>query len=660
MNQNVNLDLIPKFAVFGNLYFSQYDVGRTATINLLNGTEAYTIPVGATVKIQATKPSGLGFNESCTFSGNVVTVVSTETMTDEAGRIPCELRIEYNGDVIGTANFLFNVERSPHPEGTTDGTAESVINEITLALESALDDIEEKAEEALASIPEDYTTLSNNVTYLMSQIDNKYDRYETISTPGLSLDMFDICPSMYSIVTYQGSDCLQHGNTSGATWIFSKFKPTYTDIVFKVTQRSVRSTFSYVLAANQSNSLGLQINATSNNFGVYSSSGITAATGQLRNPDCRSVVADDTLHFIQDGTKVALYLVDNNTDVPIFADEWVDIYQNYSSYGFDIENVGFGYISNNSARNDPLIYDFAYIEGVGDHFMDYDEVDARLTSLENGFSNPYDIDLILFMGQSNMAGRGTGSQAPSVISGAGFEFRAITDPTKLYPIEEPFGVGENVSGSIDDRYNGVSAKSGDLVPSFVNAYFANAKHPVVGVSASEGATRITSWQPNTNRYNDAVSRYNAAVTWLGQNGYSIRHKYILWCQGESDGDDGMSGQDYKTAFETMAQAWFGNGIEKIFVIKIGNYNGSGTQDYGTIMTAQNEICQNTENVVMASTDYAGMKDRGLMNDDFHYKQAGYNEVGMYAGINVSIYANTNKEPTMYDTQNGSLYFSHKN
>lgn len=142
MNQNVNLDLIPKFAVFGNLYFSQYDVGRTATINLLNGAEAYTIPVGATVKIQATKPSGLGFSETCTFSGNVVTVVSTETMTDEAGRIPCELRIEYNGEILGTANFTFNVERSPHPEGTTDGTADSVISQITVAFNYAMEQIE--------------------------------------------------------------------------------------------------------------------------------------------------------------------------------------------------------------------------------------------------------------------------------------------------------------------------------------------------------------------------------------------------------------------------------------------------------------------------------------------------------------------------------------
>ena len=57
-------------------------------------------------------------------------------------------------------------------------------------------------------------------------------------------------------------------------------------------------------------------------------------------------------------------------------------------------------------------------------------------------------DLFLFMGQSNMAGRGISNnnwpeKPPALISGAGFEFRAISDPSKLYPIEEPFGVNEN-------------------------------------------------------------------------------------------------------------------------------------------------------------------------------------------------------------------------
>lgn len=217
MNQNVNLDLIPKFAVYGNLYFSQYDVGREAVINLLNGAEAYNIPSGATVKIQATKPSGLGFSQVCNFTDNVVTVVCTEEMTDESGRFPCELSVSYNGTVLGTANFTFNVEKSPHPEGTTDGTAESVVSEITLALQSALSDISDEAttqiglvtaegttqvgnvntagttqvnavnvkgQEVIASIPSDYTSLANAVEQISSYTKNMFDPSYLISVAG--------------------------------------------------------------------------------------------------------------------------------------------------------------------------------------------------------------------------------------------------------------------------------------------------------------------------------------------------------------------------------------------------------------------------------------------------------------------------------------------
>lgn len=130
MNQATNINVVPGYGQRGDLHFSQYDVGRTATINLFAVNEAYTIPLGATVKIQATKPSGLGFDVACTFSGSVVTVVSTETMTAEAGRFPAELHIIDNSDVIGTANFMFVVEASPHPDGVIDGDAEYVVNEI--------------------------------------------------------------------------------------------------------------------------------------------------------------------------------------------------------------------------------------------------------------------------------------------------------------------------------------------------------------------------------------------------------------------------------------------------------------------------------------------------------------------------------------------------
>ncbi len=80
-------------------------------------------------------------------------------------------------------------------------------------------------------------------------------------------------------------------------------------------------------------------------------------------------------------------------------------------------------------------------------------------------------DLFLFMGQSNMAGRGVTNEqwtqpAPGMIPGAGYEFRAITDPVRLYEMAEPFGVNENVEGGICE----VGMKTGSLVTAFTNAY----------------------------------------------------------------------------------------------------------------------------------------------------------------------------------------------
>ena len=501
------------------------------------------------------------------------------------------------------------------------------------------------------------------VSDLKSDLSTKYTAYNA-KFEGLSLDMFSVCPSQYTIVQYDNSNALQHGSLSGSglSYLISRFRNDIQDVTFKLHYGFFQKSphVSVNIACNAGKAVAFSLNATSGNVNLFTPTSTSVLSGIYRNENCRSIVAEDKVHFKKDGTKVALYLVDNDADVPIFESEWVDVLANYgTSAGITANDVGFGLTSNNTARNEPLIYDFSYISKEN-HFMDYDEVNTRLTALENGAPNPNMVDLFMFMGQSNMAGRGTGSQAPAVIAGAGYEFRAISDPTKLYPIEEPFGVDENVSGAIYDYLGGYKAKTGDMIPAFVNAYFTHTRCPIVGVSASEGGTQIAYWVPGTARYTDAVSRFNSAITWLTSNGYTIRHKYMLWCQGETNGDLGTSKADYISAFTSMANAWFTNGIEKIFLVKIGNYNGDQGYDYNTIMTAQNEICQTMENVVMVSTDFASMKERDLMKDAFHYKQAAYNEVGRYAGINTALYVNTEKEPTMYDTQNGTLYYSHKN
>lgn len=280
------------------------------------------------------------------------------------------------------------------------------------------------------------------------------------------------------------------------------------------------------------------------------------------------------------------------------------------------------------------------------------------------------VDLVVFAGQSNMAGRGVTSTefpetAPAVIPGAGYEFKSITDPTKLYPITEPFGYAENAADDTSGIYDGTN-KTGDMIPAFVNAYYTNNGNvPVVGVSASEGGSSSIEWQPGTgNNFVDLAARVNTARAWLADNAYSIRHQYCVWCQGESDGDNINSGTETLEEYETRALAIFSGlielGLEKVLLVRIGHCNVSSTSTrYKAIIDWQTDEAKTNENLVLVSCDFAAMRAKGMMKDNFHYYQIGYNITGNSAGINSAFYATTGKEPTMYDPENDNLYYSHK-
>lgn len=128
------------------------------------------------------------------------------------------------------------------------------------------------------------------------------------------------------------------------------------------------------------------------------------------------------------------------------------------------------------------------------------------------------VDLFLFMGQSNMAGRGVTTEehpecVPALKEGAGYEYRAVSSPDRLYEISEPFGYCENRKDGIDDG----AMKTGSLVTAFVNAYYENMGVPVIAVSASKGGSKISQWQPGGAFLSDAISRLDAAVLFLKSN-----------------------------------------------------------------------------------------------------------------------------------------------
>lgn len=116
---------------------SQYDNDYAVTVTLIEGAEIYTPPVGATIRVEGTKPDGHGFEYSCTYQGNVVTMPIYTQMTVVAGRFPIELVVYQNGLRVGSRNIIFAVEKAPLGEDTD--ISETVIPDIIDAARASAD-----------------------------------------------------------------------------------------------------------------------------------------------------------------------------------------------------------------------------------------------------------------------------------------------------------------------------------------------------------------------------------------------------------------------------------------------------------------------------------------------------------------------------------------
>lgn len=141
ITQTINLNLIPG-GVLPRINVSQYDKGsRTLNFNIYNGSVLFDIPTGSTITIQGTKPDHTGFQYSCEYEGSVVTANLEQQMSIISGEVTCEITINKDLQLIGTGNFILNVE----PAAVKDDT---VISETELPLiEQAI----EAAAEAEAS-----------------------------------------------------------------------------------------------------------------------------------------------------------------------------------------------------------------------------------------------------------------------------------------------------------------------------------------------------------------------------------------------------------------------------------------------------------------------------------------------------------------------------
>ena len=244
------------------------------------------------------------------------------------------------------------------------------------------------------------------------------------------------------------------------------------------------------------------------------------------------------------------------------------------------------------------------------------------------------MDVILFMGQSNVSGAGgDASQAPDLIEGAGYEYRAVTDPDNLHVLEEPFGENEN-RGALDDTE--ILERRGSMVTAFVNSYYEETGTPVVAISASVGSSSLDGWV-NRGRKEEAAARLEEAKEYLDSEKIRARHIYMVWFQGEADANLQTTKDEYKAGMRQLVSYMEEQGVEACFLIQLGP-DLTDLQKHQEIMEAQLELCEEEDDVILVSdlpAELTGedMKDEGGV----HFTQKALNLIGEDAGKNAGAY-----------------------
>lgn len=273
-------------------------------------------------------------------------------------------------------------------------------------------------------------------------------------------------------------------------------------------------------------------------------------------------------------------------------------------------------------------------------------------SSDDSISDKQLLDVFIFMGQSNMAGRGIEfEEAIPCEENHAYEYRAVTgsdDEGWLYPVVEPFGKYEN-NEALTDGNNGDGKKSGGIVSSFCESYYQETGIPVVAVSASVGGTSINEWVPGTSYFNESKRRLREALDYVDSlEDAEVRYINMVWCQGESDSTNFASGKlDYNSKlislYEGLEDIGNGWGVEHCFLIPPSEYSSGQSVD-AKVKMIENQInlCKENEDFILSSLKFRNVPK--VLRDDPHFHQGVYNVCGWDAGKNVASYLKTEQEP----------------
>ena len=127
---NYVLNLQPTFNVELILNCSQYDTTyRVFNLELYDGLDLYEIPEDAVISVRGTKPDETIFDTTLTGEGSIVNFPLEDYMTVVPGIVQCELRVTKFGEIIGSANFVLDVEPTSLDEEAVSETQLPLLEE---------------------------------------------------------------------------------------------------------------------------------------------------------------------------------------------------------------------------------------------------------------------------------------------------------------------------------------------------------------------------------------------------------------------------------------------------------------------------------------------------------------------------------------------------
>ena len=245
------------------------------------------------------------------------------------------------------------------------------------------------------------------------------------------------------------------------------------------------------------------------------------------------------------------------------------------------------------------------------------------------------MDIIIFGGQSNMQGQTESLPSENPVTDGIFEYRFITDSLK--PLCHPVGedIGERDVNDIAAAHMG----HGTLVPAFCRGYKEVTGRDVVAIHAAKGATTISDWQQDTERYYIAARKISKGIEKVRKE-YPLGKIFYVWLQGESDAIKGTNGYDYMKFLISYKNSLVKDfAIDKFGIIKVGYYVHDKRDE--VIMQSQEKTVKTDKDFIMLTRVATELSENSAFINPSapgHYNNRAMDIIGEIAGRTLGVYA----------------------